>query len=79
MSDPRKCCLLGICCPPGGEAQKASMTTWLDGILAEFPMTDEARAAKVKAHVDALPWGKIAADFLGTETGGPADTTGEAV
>lgn len=25
----QRCCVLGVCCPPGGEAQQAAMRAWL--------------------------------------------------
>lgn len=28
-SDPVRCCILGVCCPPGGVAQAEAMTTYL--------------------------------------------------
>jgi len=75
MPDPQRCCVLALCCPPGSAAQRASLKAWLtDVVLAELPMTDEARARKVEAHLATLPWGKAAADFLAEA--GPADTVG---
>lgn len=73
MPDPQRCCVIGLCCPPGSAAQRASLKAWLtDVVLADFPMTDEARERQVEAHLAGLPWGKTAADF-------PADSVGEAV
>lgn len=64
MPDPRTCCLLGVCCPPGSAAQRSALAAWLTAKLAaHFPATDTGREAMVNAWLDELPWGKTAADF----------------
>lgn len=71
----RRCCLLGGCgCGPAGSAaQRQAMKEWLIlEVLAEFPMTAEARERHAEAHLALLPWGKAAADLS-------ADSVGEAV
>lgn len=41
MSDPRKCCVLGVCCDPGGDAQRADFEQWLTAKLADFASAGE--------------------------------------
>lgn len=34
MPDPRPCCILGVCCPPGGRDQRNDFVAWLAGKLS---------------------------------------------
>lgn len=70
MSDPRKCCLLAICCPPGSAAQRTSLAAWLTAKLAaHFDGSEAGFEDLVASWLDELPWGKTAADFQGDSTG----------
>jgi hypothetical protein len=42
MPDPRKCCILGVCCPPGGKAQRADLKAWLLDKLGLEPLNNAA-------------------------------------
>lgn len=64
-NDPRPCCILGVCCPPGGAEQRADMKAWLleklkSARLAEYTKSGEGSllAAEVDSWLDELPWEK---------------------
>ena len=61
MPDPRKCCILGVCCDPGGDAQRADLEQWLTAKLADFasagengPASDVSYAETAKSWVAEL-------------------------
>jgi hypothetical protein len=57
----QRCCLLGVCCPPGSAAQRASLKTWLLEKLAEIGRDDFDETKdedRVDAWLDELPWKK---------------------
>lgn len=63
MTDVRKCCLLGLCCPPGSAEQRADMKVWLVRKLlltgfTTFSGTIESTEAVVDSWLDELPWEK---------------------
>jgi len=56
MSDPRKCCILGICCPPGSAEQRADLKQWALGLLLH-DSADELREEteeRLEAALDEL-------------------------
>lgn len=59
--DQRRCCILGLCCPPGGVAQRQTLKEWLLVKLGEMgddvhPQPDSGEM--VDAWLDELPWKK---------------------
>lgn len=62
MPDPIRCCLLGVCCPPGGKAQREALRSWLLEKLGNSLTADTKLAsgntleAEVDGWLDELPW-----------------------
>lgn len=54
MPDQQRCCLLGLCCPPGSPAQRASLEAWLREKYPCFGATDTDYEEKLKANLDEL-------------------------
>jgi len=54
------CCILGVCCPPGSEAQAASLAKEMvkDGVCSENPEAQRV-AAWVLKHFDLAPAGTL--------------------
>lgn len=67
MPDPQRCCVLGLCCPPGSPAQRQSLKTWLTGKLFQSDMPGKLYGPNsetvIDSWLDELPWGTTAADF----------------
>lgn len=60
MADPRKCCVLGVCCPPGSPEQRAALKAWLLGHLFGSEMPGKLYGPDsdtiIEAWLDELPW-----------------------
>lgn len=58
MPDPRPCCVLGVCCPPGGKAQRKAMREWLVDKLGSLGQNLlKANHEEMVDHwLDELPW-----------------------
>lgn len=61
MPDPIRCCLLGVCCPPGGKAQRADLKAWLLEKLESMPEHGDPHGVNshevmVEGWLDELPW-----------------------
>lgn len=54
----QRCCILGVCCPPGGADQRAALRSWLLSKLAAGAQesSDQTLAATVDGWLDELPW-----------------------
>jgi len=56
--DQRRCCILGLCCPPGGAAQRQALRDWLREKV--LPTVDDPQIARdelmIEAWLDELPW-----------------------
>lgn len=57
----QRCCILGLCCPPGSAAQRAAFKAWLMEKIETI--TEDSRPGKddsemVDAWLDELPWKK---------------------
>lgn len=54
------CCILGVCCPPGSEAQANALASELvkDGICSENPEANKV-ARWVLKHFDLAPAGTL--------------------
>lgn len=82
MSNGHACCLLGVCCPPGSPAQRASLRAWLTGklFLPDMPgkLYGPGSEVVIDSWLDELPWGTTAADFdaEGHRIAGLADDVG---
>lgn len=57
MPDPRPCCILGVCCDPGGDAQRADLRSWLlEKLSYQRPTPDGAAThAASAASILGLP------------------------
>lgn len=64
MPDPRPCCILGVCCDPGGKAQRAALRRWLLEKVASIgraeagsvDMSDKGGKPTIDQWLDELPW-----------------------
>jgi len=58
----QRCCILGVCCPPGGPAQRAALKSWLLSKIAAGAQEaeDQTLSATVDGWLDELPWGEKA-------------------
>lgn len=75
----QRCCILGVCCPPGGLAQKAALESWLnEKILTSELVTPTMGRTEINSLVEKwlaeLPWEKVA-----EESSGLADPEGHGV
>lgn len=63
MTDVRKCCILGLCCPPGSAAQRADLKAWLlekvgGALLADYTLATPGSTleSEIDSWLDELPW-----------------------
>lgn len=57
MSNGHACCILGVCCPPGGAKQRTSLKTWLlEKIEADLKLPPSHTEAWIDTWLDELPW-----------------------
>ena len=54
------CCLLGVCCPPGSEAQLDALATEMASDLGVQPEEVRRHAAWILKHFDLAPAGSLA-------------------
>jgi hypothetical protein len=56
--DQRRCCILGLCCPPGSAEQRQALKKWLfEKVYAIVDDPDpEHDALMIDAWLDELPW-----------------------
>lgn len=57
----QRCCLLGVCCPPGGAEQRQALRDWLAHKLASVGRAEVAspfgeEQAQLDRWLDELPW-----------------------
>lgn len=54
------CCILGVCCPPGSDAQAAALAKEMvnDGVCSENPEAQRVAAWMLK-HFDLAPAGTL--------------------
>jgi len=73
---PQRCCLLGVCCPPGSPAQRQALKEWLiakiaGAVTADTRFSIESQGAPclladvVDSWLDELPWEKEPTDAQG--------------
>lgn len=58
----QRCCLLGVCCDPGGKAQREDLKNWLleklgNALTVDVKLTSgNTLEAEVECWLDELPW-----------------------
>lgn len=53
MPDPRPCCILGVCCPPGSAEQKAEFKAWL---MEKVGLSGEVKESSPPTEADIDRW-----------------------
>ena len=61
MSNGHACCILGVCCPPGGAAQRQAFQTWLTEKIqgshfSTVSGSERETGETVAGWLDELPW-----------------------